>query len=217
MSFISGIGKIVTGGLKTIGGAALDILKGPKILDLARETLGFIPGFNLVPTALKTLESLTHGGDPAQRVNESYHLFKDLTQRHGIDDSIRMFPGAQEPPLGPLDNLLKGPMAKLADIIRNVALPVLENLSHGLKTARDILHGMGKTVGFLDKLLPGDWSKWTEGLKNLESGAGQWVTRIENFRTRLEDIARMLEEASGHSSQIPAPSPWPEVDPVIIR
>jgi hypothetical protein len=92
---------------------------------------------------------------------------------------------------------LEGIHRRVCDWIHEIAEAGLEKLGRLLEGVRQAMNGTRDFLVFLDRLLPGDWSRLTQGLQNLENTVARWVQGVSDLRQRLHQIHTMVCELVG--------------------
>ncbi|MCS7312321.1 MAG: hypothetical protein NZ742_05360 [Acidobacteria bacterium] len=133
----------------------------------------------------------------------------DLVDRLGVTAEVLERPSASVLRLlGPLGSRLQGVHRKVCDWIHDIAEVGVEKFGYLLEGVRQAMNGTRDFLAFLDRLLPGDWSRLTQGLQNMTNALDRWVRGVTDFRQRLHQIHVMICELLGLA--------WPSVpqDPV---
>jgi len=99
--------------------------------------------------------------------------------------------------LGPLGARLEGVHRKVCDWIHDIAEAGLEKFGRLLEGVRQAMNGARDFLAFLDRLLPGDWSRLTQGLQNMTNALDRWVRGVTDVRQRLHQIHTMICELLG--------------------
>ncbi len=122
----------------------------------------------------------------------------DLVDRLGVTAEVLERPSAGVLRLlGPLSRKLEGIHRKVCDWIHDIAEAGVEKFGHLLEGVHQAMNGARDFLAFLDRLLPGDWSRLTQGLQNMTNALDRWVRGVTDFRQRLHQVHTMICELLG--------------------
>ncbi len=168
------------------------------LLPIGTEAFGRVPHLDAVTLVEKALHYAERSGGLRRFLETGRSTVGDLVRRLGVPEEVRHRPSAGVLRLlGPLGRKLEGIHRKVCDWIHDVAEAGVEKFGRLLEGVRQAMNGARDFLVFLDRLLPGDWSRLTQGLQAMENTVARWVQGVTDLRQRLHQIHTMVCELLG--------------------
>ncbi|MCI0611994.1 hypothetical protein L0244_03300 [bacterium] len=197
-----GIGKLVKGACKAVGGAvkaagkvAGKVLKS-KVFNIATTAMMFVPGLNAAGVIGKGLAVLGKAQTIQKWLKTGMDIYSALKNGKGLTDAVKNLMSGKFQPLGLLSNLagMGGPASMLANGIK-----IADNfrskvgfLQEGAALLNQTQQLVGKYGELTQQFLPQGWAGLTSGLFGGPQGA--FVQNITNFQSRIESTSEMYQE-----------------------
>jgi hypothetical protein len=165
---------------------------------IGQEAFNSVPHLDGAALVEKILRYAEGSGNLRRLLETGRSAVGDLVRRWDISETVRHRPSAGVLRLlGPLGSKLEGIHRRVCDWIHEIAEAGLEKLGRLLEGVRQAMNGTRDFLVFLDRLLPGDWSRLTQGLQNLENTVARWIQGVSDLRQRLHQIHTMVCELVG--------------------
>lgn len=176
--------------------------------------MSFIPGLNAAGLIGKALQTLGTAGKIQNFLQTGFQVFHTLVKgKFRLGDAVKFLNVLPFNPLGKLGALgkLAGGGGKVSDVLASLA-PRSQPFNTMLQTGQALL-GSLRGSG-LERLgaFPGDFLR---EIGNIEGTVPTWVSRVNDFRKRLEDVHQMLQEVLFLLQRFQAPPGGPP--PFVIR
>ncbi|GBC84652.1 hypothetical protein HRbin11_01085 [bacterium HR11] len=174
-----------------------DVLRSA-FLRIGPEAFGGIPHLDAAALVEKALRYAEGPAALRRFLETGRSTVGDLVDRLGVTAEVLERPSADVLRLlGPLSRKLEGIHRKVCDWIHDIAEAGVEKFGRLLEGVRQAMNGARDFLAFLDRLLPGDWSRLTQGLQNMTNALDRWVRGVTDFRQRLHQVHTMICELLG--------------------